>query len=157
MSVRQAQPRDLPVIRHTLEMHARTEASKFRQEAAVDELEHVLFGPDAFVQVTIAERPDRSVPTFAGLAMWYRTFSSWARTSGIWLEDLFVVDAFRKSGVGRELMEYLRSQTDGRIEWDVTLGNDGAERFYARLGAVALPDVTRFRWVADDPLQEAKL
>ncbi|HET6868891.1 MAG TPA: GNAT family N-acetyltransferase [Solirubrobacteraceae bacterium] len=157
MSVRHALPADLPVIRQTLEMHARTEASMFRDEAAVDELENVLFGPDAFVQVTIAERPDRSAPAFAGLAMWYRTFSSWARTSGIWLEDLYVVDSFRKAGVGRELMDYLRTQTEGRIEWDVTLGNDGAERFYARLGAVALPDVTRFRWVADDPLQAAKL
>ena len=78
-----------------------------------------LFGRDAFVQVTIAERDDAS---FAGLAMWYRTFSSWARTSGIWLEDLFVVEAHRRSGVARELMDYLRGQTDGRIEWDVTVG-----------------------------------
>jgi GNAT superfamily N-acetyltransferase len=157
VSTRQALPRDLPVIRQTLETHARTEASMFRDDVTVDELENVLFGSDAFVQVTIAERPAQSGPTFAGLAMWYRTFSSWARTSGIWLEDLFVMDAFRKSGVGRELMDYLRSQTQGRIEWDVTVGNDGAERFYARLGAVPLPGVTRFRWVMNDPLQAANL
>ena len=52
-------------------------------------------------------------------------------------------------------MHHLRSQTDGRIEWDVTVGNATAERFYESLGAVALPDVTRYRWVADDPLQPA--
>lgn len=123
-----------------------------RAESALDELEDALFGERAFVHVTIAERPHAS---FAGLAMWYRTFSSWARTSGIWLEDLFVVEAHRASGVGRELMDYLRAQTDGRIEWDVSPGNVAAERFYARLGAVALPGVTRYRWVADDPLRPA--
>jgi GNAT superfamily N-acetyltransferase len=123
-----------------------------RADSAVDELDDVLFGNDAFVHVSIAERGDHS---FAGLAMWFRTFSSWARTSGIWLEDLFVVEAHRRSAVGSELMNYLRSQTDGRIEWDVTVGNVAAERFYERLGAVALPDVTRYRWVRDDPLQPA--
>jgi GNAT superfamily N-acetyltransferase len=150
MSIRRAVPSDLPVIREILEMHARTEASMRRADSVVDELEAALFGDHAFVRVTIAERPG---PSFAGLAMWYRTFSSWARTSGIWLEDLFVVEAHRDSGVGRELMEHLRCQTDGRIEWDVTRGNAAAERFYERLGAVALPGVTRYRWVSNDALQ----
>ena len=149
MAIRPALPSDLPVIRQILEMHARTEASLRRADSAIDELEDVLFGPDAFVQVTIAEHEG----SFAGLAVWYRTFSSWARTSGIWLEDLFVVEAHRRSGVARELMGYLRDQTDGRIEWDVTVGNDAGERFYESLGAVPLPDITRYRWVANDPLQ----
>lgn len=157
MSVRQAVRSDLPVIRQTLEIHARTEASMRRIDSAVDELDDALFGKDAFVKLTIAEGDDASVASFAGLAMWYRTFSSWARTSGIWLEDLFVVEAHRRSGVGRELMGYLRGQTDGRIEWDVTPGNVTAERFYERLGAVALPGVTRYRWVLNDPLQPQNL
>jgi GNAT superfamily N-acetyltransferase len=155
MSVRPAVLSDLPVIQRTLEVHARTEASMRRAESAVDELKDAMFGNDAFVRVTIAERPDGSGTSFAGLAMWYRTFSSWARTSGIWLEDLFVIERHRNSGVGRELMGYLRRQTDGRIEWDVTTGNVAAERFYERLGAIALPGVTRYRWVLDDPLQPA--
>lgn len=153
MSVRQALPSDLSVIRTTLEMHARNEASMRRADAAVDELEDALFGTHAFVEVTIAERRGASGSSFAGLAMWYRTFSSWARTSGIWLEDLFVLEAHRRSGVGRELMGFLRGQTDGRIEWDVATGNVTAELFYEGLGAVALPGVTRYRWVANDPLQ----
>jgi GNAT superfamily N-acetyltransferase len=144
---------DLPVIRRTLELHARTEASVRRADSAVDELEDVLFGADAFVKVTIAEHENASGAAFAGLAMWFRTFSSWARTSGIWLEDIFVVEEHRESGVGRALMNHLRAQTDGRIEWDVTKGNAGGERFYKRLGAVALPDVTRYRWVVDDALR----
>jgi GNAT superfamily N-acetyltransferase len=151
VSVRAAVPSDLSVIRHTLETHALSESSVSRADSAIDELESALFGADAFVKVTIAERDG----AFAGLAMWFRTFSSWARTSGIWLEDLFVVEAHRRSGVARELMDHLRDQTDGRIEWDVTVGNATAERFYASLGAVALSDVTRYRWVDNDPLHSA--
>src|ERR1700744_4940191 len=120
-----------------------------RAEWAVDQLDDAVFGVDAFVHVTIAERDD----TFAGLAMWYRTFSSWACTSGIWLEELFVVEEHRNAGVGGELMAYLRGQTSGRIEWDMTVGNVAAERFYERLGAEPLPDVTRYRWVVDDALR----
>ena len=153
MSVRQALQSDLSVIRATLELHARSEASMHRADSAIDELEDALFGSDSFVRVTIAERAGEAGASFAGLAMWYRTFSSWARASGIWLEDLFVVEAHRRSGVARELMAYLRGQTDGRIEWDVTNGNLTAERFYESVGAVALPDVTRYRWVTNDPLQ----
>jgi GNAT superfamily N-acetyltransferase len=150
-SVRPARPSDLPIIRETLELHARSEASLHRADSAVDELEDAVFGPDAFVQVTIAERAG----AFAGLAVWFRTFSSWARTSGIWLEDLFVVAEFRRAGVARELMAYLRRQTEGRIEWDVTTGNVAGERFYESLGAVPLRDITRYRWVANDPLENA--
>lgn len=155
MSVRSARPADLNVIRTTLETHARTEAGFARDDDAPDELERVLFGKDAFVQVAIAERPGEEDP-FAGLAMWYRTFSSWARTSGIWLEDLYVVDRHRSSGVGRELMSFLRTQTHGRIEYDVTDGNVVAERFYRRLGARPVADITRYRWLIVGPTAASK-
>jgi GNAT superfamily N-acetyltransferase len=152
MPVRPALPSDLTAIRQILETHASSEASLRRGEVARDELEAVVFGADAYVNVTIAERPQRSGTSLAGLAMWYRTFSSWGRTTGIWLEDLFVVEEHRGSGVGRELMTYLRSQTAGRIEWDVSPGNVAAERFYEALGAAPVPGITRYRWVTNDPL-----
>jgi hypothetical protein len=48
---------------------------------------------------------------------------------------------------------YLRSQTAGRVDWDVTIGNAGAERFYESLGARPLRKETRYRWIIDDPLR----
>jgi hypothetical protein len=98
VSVRPALVADLPAIRQILEMHARSEASLRRDPSFVDELEDVMFGPDAFVRVTIAERPAVSGPALAGLALWFRTFSSWGRRSGIWLEDLYVLENHRRSG-----------------------------------------------------------
>jgi GNAT superfamily N-acetyltransferase len=153
MAVRPALVTDLPVIRQILETHASSEASLRRDPSFTDELEDVMFGPDAFVRVTMADRPGKSGPVLAGLALWFRTFSSWGRRSGIWLEDLYVLEAHRHSGVGRELMMYLRSQTAGRVDWDVTIGNAGAERFYESLGARPLRKETRYRWIIDDPLR----
>lgn len=142
MHIREARPDDLPEIRSILRHHAHTEGGLVPAED--DELEHALFGAAPVVHVAIAENEG----TLAGLALWYPTFSSWALRTGIWLEDLYVKTEFRKAGVGRDLMLYLRQQTDGRIDWDVSHGNDRAHRFYQRLGAAQLDSYTRYRWPA---------
>jgi GNAT superfamily N-acetyltransferase len=157
VAVRQALLADLPVIRQILEEHAASEASLRRDPSFTDEIEDAVFGPDAFVRVTIAERPGDSGPVLAGLALWFRSFSSWGRRSGIWLEDLYVLEGHRQSGVGRELMMYLRSQTAGRVEWNVTLGNARAERFYESLGARPHRGEVRYRWVLEDSLRPIEL
>jgi hypothetical protein len=50
-------------------------------------------------------------------------------------------------------MGYLRSQTNGRVDWEMTRGNVAAQRFYESLGATQLNDVTLYRWALDDPLR----
>lgn len=144
MILRDAEPRDLPAIRAILVHHAESEGGV--RPAEDDELEQSLFGPDPIVHVVIAETDDNP-PLLAGIAMWYPTFSSWSLRSGIWLEDLFVRDEFRGAGVGRRLMAHLRGLTSGRVEWDVTAGNDRASRFYRMLGAAPVPEFTRYRWL----------
>lgn len=146
MPVRLATASDVRTIRAMLRTHAETEGGSEFAAVANDELDDALGGPNPTVRVTLvtlADEPD----VIAGLAMWYPTFSSWSLRSGIWLEDLFVDDAYRGAGLGLELMTDLRARTTGRIEWDVSGGNDGAERFYQRLGAVPLPGWTRYRWL----------
>lgn len=142
MSIRDARADDLSEIRSILRHHAESEGGIV--PADDDELKQALFGAAPVVYVAIAETEG----TLAGLAMWYPTFSSWALRSGIWLEDLYVKPEFRKAGVGRELMLYLRGRTEGRIEWDVSDGNDRAHRFYRRLGAAHLDGFARYRWPA---------
>jgi GNAT superfamily N-acetyltransferase len=145
MHIREARPGDVPEIRSILRHHAHSEGGIV--PADDDELDQVLFGPRAVVHVAVAEDQE----TLAGLAMWYPTFSSWALRTGIWLEDLYVKTEYRKAGVGRDLMLYLRQQTRGRIDWDVSDGNERAHRFYQRLGAVHLDGFARYRWPAVTP------
>ena len=146
MPVREAGPDDLPVIRELLHRHAASEADIDLGAEPGDELATALFGPEPTVRATIAETADPP-PLVIGLALWFPTFSSWSLRGGIWLEDLFVDEAHRSTGAGRELMADLRARTAGRIEWDVSLGNERAERFYHRLGARPVAGWTRYRWL----------
>ena len=141
--LRDGRPEDLPVVRAALGEHASTEAGL--PPPLDDELAEALFGLVPAAHVVIAET-DREPPRFAGLALWWPTFSSWSLRRGIWLEDLWVHPDFRRAGVGRQLMDHLRARTDGRIEWDVGIGNEPAERFYRALGAGPATGFHRYRW-----------
>jgi GNAT superfamily N-acetyltransferase len=101
-----------------------------------------VFGPDAVARALIAEAPDGDV---AGFAIWFRTFSTWLGTSGIWLEDLFVRPEFRRFGLGRELLAELRTRTTGRVEWAVLDWNTDAHAFYRSLGAAPNDEWTTWR------------
>jgi GNAT superfamily N-acetyltransferase len=141
--LRAGRPDDLPAVRAALHEHAATEGGLV--PPAHDELAEALFGPAPAAHVVIAET-DHEPPRFAGLALWWPTFSSWSLRRGIWLEDLWVHPDFRRAGVGRQLMDHLRARTDGRIEWDVGHGNERAARFYRALGAAPAGGFDRYRW-----------
>ncbi|MNK92856.1 Acetyltransferase (GNAT) family protein [compost metagenome] len=85
-------------------------------------------------------------------------FVSWTRVYGIWrgedylnLDDLFVAEAARGAGVGEALMRAFAAEaaTEGLgARWEVRSDNQGARRFYARLGAGQEEKVV-VRWSAD--------
>jgi GNAT superfamily N-acetyltransferase len=83
----------------------------------------------------------------AGMALWYRTFSTFLGADGIWLEDLFVRPQHRGRGHGLALLTRLRELTDGRIEWAVLDWNSPAVEFYRKLGASPVEGWTRYRWL----------
>jgi GNAT superfamily N-acetyltransferase len=111
--------------------------------ATADDLRAHLFGDDPAAHVLIVEAGDGSV---AGMALWFRTFSTFLGVPGIWLEDLFVRPAHRGNGYGRALLERLRSMTDGRVEWAVLDWNEPSIAFYRSLGAQPVDGWTRYRW-----------
>lgn len=108
-----------------------------------DEFAGHLFGPDAVARALVAVHDDGAV---AGMALYYRTFSTWLGRDGIWLEDLFVRPAFRRHGYGRALLDGLRARTAGRVEWAVLDWNTSAQDFYRTLGAEAVDGWTIWRW-----------
>jgi GNAT superfamily N-acetyltransferase len=113
------------------------------------DLDRHLFGPDPAARVALACGPDGQV---VGMALWFRTFSTFAGRPGIWLEDLFVDPEHRGKGHGTALLQHLRGLTDGRIEWDVLEWNTPSIGFYDALGARPVPGWLRYRWLPDpDP------
>jgi GNAT superfamily N-acetyltransferase len=67
--------------------------------------------------------------------LYYTTFSTFLGRPGIWLEDLFVRPQYRDQGHGLALLQRLRAQTDGRVEWAVLDWNQPSIDFYRQLGA----------------------
>jgi GNAT superfamily N-acetyltransferase len=107
-----------------------------------DEFARHVFGDGAVARALIAE-DDGNV---AGFAVFFRTFSTWLGTDGIWLEDLFVRPAHRRGGHGRALLDAIRARTKGRVEWAVLDWNTSAHDFYRELGAAPLDEWTVWRW-----------
>jgi GNAT superfamily N-acetyltransferase len=107
-----------------------------------------LFGEHPSASVLLAVTDEGEV---AGMALWFRTFSTFLGRSGIWLEDLYVRPRFRRQRLGAALLAALRDLTDGRVEWDVLDWNTSAQAFYDELGAAPVPGWVRYRWTPEVP------
>jgi len=74
-----------------------------------------------------------------GYALYFHTYSSFNAKPTLYLEDLYVLDEYRKKGVGyalfRRCVEVAVAEGCGRMEWAVLTWNEKAIRFYERLGA----------------------
>jgi GNAT superfamily N-acetyltransferase len=88
-----------------------------------------------------------------GFALFFPTYSTWLGRPGVWLEDLFVLEAHRRRGIGRALLtrvaELAVARGCGRLEWSVLDWNTPARDFYRRLGATALEEWTIHRLTGD--------
>jgi len=88
-----------------------------------------------------------------GFALYFHTYSTWRGRRGIWLEDLFVLPAERRRGVGRALLaEVARVATSrgcARLEWTVLDWNEPAIAFYKAQGATLLVEWTTCRVSGD--------
>lgn len=74
-----------------------------------------------------------------GYALYFYTYSSFTAKPSLYLEDLFVLEQYRKRGVGfalfRRCVDEAISKGCGRMEWSVLTWNEKALQFYERLGA----------------------
>ena len=85
----------------------------------------------------------------AGVCLWYRIYSSFRAAPGIFLEDLFVREAYRGAGVGKAFFAHLSRIAVGegacRVEWTVLDWNETAIRFYRGMGAAPTAGWSSYR------------
>lgn len=152
--IRPAVPADVPEI---LTMIAELAAYEKEPEAAVatvDQLESALFGPAPAVFARIAAEPGPDgAESIVGMAIYFRTFSTWQGTHGIWLEDLYVRPGVRGGGHGKKLLAALaqecRDNGYARLEWTVLDWNAPAIGFYRSIDAVPMEEWTTQRLTGD--------
>jgi GNAT superfamily N-acetyltransferase len=79
-----------------------------------------------------------------GYALYFYTYSSFLAKPTFYLEDLFVLEKYRKRGIGfalfRKCVEEAMTKGCGRMEWAVLTWNQKALEFYERLGARRMSD-----------------
>jgi GNAT superfamily N-acetyltransferase len=77
-----------------------------------------------------------------GYAVFFETYSTFLALPTLYLEDIFVLPAARRKGVGEALMRACGEDAErrgcGRLEWQVLSWNDLALDFYEALGASPL-------------------
>jgi GNAT superfamily N-acetyltransferase len=153
VQIRAARPDDTALILSLIRELADFE--KLSHEVVADEatLSGYLFGERPYAEVVIAEVEGQGV----GFALFFHNFSTFLGRPGIYLEDLYVRPAARGHGLGQRLLAHLAKlaveRGCGRLEWCVLDWNEGAIRFYRRLGAVSMDEWTTFR-LSGDALQQ---
>jgi len=84
----------------------------------------------------------------AGFALFFPNFSTWLGRPGLYLEDIFVAEWARKSGVGRRLMTRIAAiaveRGWGRLDFWVLHWNP-ARDFYHRLGVSHMEEWLPYR------------
>jgi GNAT superfamily N-acetyltransferase len=149
IAVRPAERADMPLIAALIRGLAEYEGLSHAVRMEDARLEAYLFGERPMAEVLIGECD--GVPR--GFALFFHNFSTFEGRPGIWLEDLFVMPDWRRSGLGRALLrEVARIAVErdcGRLEWSVLDWNMMAINFYRSLGARPLTDWTTMRLDAD--------
>ena len=153
MNLRAAAPDDVPVLLVLIGDLAEYERARDEVAATEQLLTEALFGDDHVAHCEVAEIDGAVV----GLALWYRSFSTWTGHTGLYLEDLYVRPEHRGAGAGRALLARLAQicvdRGWSRLEWSVLDWNEPAIGFYRSIGAAPLDEWTVNR-LAGSPLRE---
>jgi GNAT superfamily N-acetyltransferase len=145
LEIRPASEADVPLILCFIKKLAEYERLSHEVTATEDLLRETLFGPRQSAEVAIGCLEQHPV----GFVLFFHNYSTFLGRPGIYIEDLFVDEAYRRRGVGGALLHYVArlagERRCGRLEWSVLNWNESAIRFYRRHGAVPMSDWTVFR------------
>ncbi|MEM8936148.1 MAG: GNAT family N-acetyltransferase [Pseudomonadota bacterium] len=135
LSLRAAKPGDETLLMQFIQELAAYEHLEHDVVATPDDLANALFcdAPKVFAVLAVWDGKP------AGFALYYFSYSTFAGKHKVYLEDLYVRDAFRGAGIGKQLLIELarlaREQDCSQVEWSVLDWNAPSIAFYDGLGA----------------------
>jgi GNAT superfamily N-acetyltransferase len=148
--VRRALPSDGPAVLSLVDALADYEKLTPPDDSARQRLLRDVFGSRPRLECFLAECD--GIPT--GYAFLFETYSSFLALPTLYLEDLFVLPAYRHRKIGYALftatVREAYSRGCGRMEWTVLDWNILALDFYRRLGATHMKEWQLFRLVRPD-------
>jgi GNAT superfamily N-acetyltransferase len=143
--IRAATENDVPIILSLIRELAEYERLSHEVKATEENLRKRLFEDRPVAQVLIGEFEGAPI----GFALFYYTFSTFLGKPGIYLEDLYIKNDYRRRGFGHKLMAQVaglaKDRNCGRFEWAVLRWNQPAIRAYQKINAVPLSEWTVYR------------
>ena len=134
VALREATADDAATIATLVRWLARATGEEHKVLSAPDDFARHGFGSAPAFRALLAERDGEAI----GLALWFYNFSSWRGELGAYLQDIYVDEAARGTGLGRRLLAATaqRAQADGatHLRLSVAADNEGARAFYEHLG-----------------------
>jgi GNAT superfamily N-acetyltransferase len=150
-SIKPATKKDVPVILAFIRKLADYERLSHEVVASEELLRRTIFGQRRTAEVAIGYFKNEPV----GFVLFFYNFSTFLGRPGIYIEDLFVEERYRRRGFGGALLAYVAklavARGCGRLEWSVLDWNEPAINFYKKLGARPMDEWTVFR-VTDESL-----
>lgn len=147
--VRSATKVDVPIILSFIKKLADYERLSHEVVATEEILRETLFARRRTAEVAIGYYKREPV----GFVLFFHNYSTFLGRPGIYIEDLFVDEAFRRRGFGGALLRHVAKvaveRSCGRLEWSVLDWNEPAINFYRKLGAVPMSEWTVFRVTGD--------
>ncbi|MFG3348055.1 GNAT family N-acetyltransferase [Streptomyces sp. NPDC048018] len=136
---RRAHHEDLPRVAELAAEHAAYEKAAPPPADLAARLHRLLFGTEApRLRCLVAELADGTV---AGYATCAPELSTWDAAEYLHMDCLYLTEAARGHGLGALLMAAVRAEARAlglrQIQWQTPTWNDGAIRFYDRLGATS--------------------
>ncbi|MCX6186386.1 MAG: GNAT family N-acetyltransferase [Bacteroidetes bacterium] len=143
--IKDAEVSDVLLIQQMITELAEYEKLLPQMVATPELLTKHLFGNNPIAHVLIAY--DNHIPI--GFALYFYNFSTFIGKPGIYLEDLYIKEAYRGNGYGKALLQKIiekaREEDCGRVEWSVLDWNTPAIDFYIKVGAIPMNEWTTFR------------
>lgn len=134
IAIREARPSDVEAVHEALVSLSRLLGATHKLTSTPQDLRTHGFGSKPAFEVLVAEASG----AFAGMCIFFPSFSTWMGAPGVYVQDLFVDEKFRGRGVGERLLRRVASLTRDRggvyLRLSVDTGNAKAQAFYERLG-----------------------
>jgi GNAT superfamily N-acetyltransferase len=149
--IREATPDDVTLLRKLIQELAEYENELDQVLITEADLARDGFGPQPKFRVLLAYWDGEA----AGFALFFDFYSTW-RGRQMFLEDLFVREAFRGKKIGKALLAAVARIAEGEgchgMRWEVLNWNHAAVEFYKSLGVEFLDD-WRLTLIKDDKLR----
>ncbi|GAA4161521.1 GNAT family N-acetyltransferase [Shinella granuli] len=134
ITIRPAVAEDAEIIHAALKTMAVDMGAEAKFVSTVEDVRRHGFGETPAFEVLIAE----AGAAFAGLCLSFPSFSTWMGEPGLYVQDLFVADAFRGRRIAERLLRATaqRGRTRGAhyMRLSVDVDNLRAQGLYDRLG-----------------------